>query len=133
VNRRIIPILPVLASGLAVLAAAMPWALGFAGSQAAVAGGIAFAMAFAPLAMMITALRPAALVCLAGGVWLAASPWLLDYASRGTAAWSADLLAGGALAALSWEARRGASPAVAPTLAAPPATAAAAPRDQRAA
>jgi hypothetical protein len=132
VNRRIIPILPVLASGLVVLAAAMPWALGFAGSPAAVAGGIAFAMAFAPLAMMITALRPAALMCLAGGGWLAASPWLLDYASRGTAAWSADLLAGGALAALSWEAQR-ARPALAPAVAAPPATAAAAPRDQRAA
>lgn len=105
-TRRLTTVLPVLACGLVVLAAAMPWPLAFATSHAAVADHIAFAMAFAPLAMMITALRPAALVCLAGGVWLAASPWLLGYASRSPAAWAGDLVAGAGLAALAWAAQR---------------------------
>jgi cytochrome bd-type quinol oxidase subunit 1 len=47
--------------------------------------GIAFAMAFAPLALMISALPPASAVCGAGGLWLAASPWALGYASSGFA------------------------------------------------
>jgi hypothetical protein len=69
-----------------------------------VANAIAFAMAFAPLALMIVALRPASDVCVAGGVWLAASPWVLGYSSRGPAAWGADLLLGAGLAVISWQA-----------------------------
>jgi hypothetical protein len=97
-------LLPPAASCLVVLAAAAPWLLGFGSSHAAVANGIAFAMAFAPLALLIAALRPAAAVCVAGGAWLAASPWLLGYAAAGAPAWAADLLLGAALAAVSWRA-----------------------------
>ncbi len=95
-------VLAPVASGLVVLAAASPWVLGFSSSHAAVANAIAFAMAFAPLALMIAALRPAAAVCVAGGVWLAASPWALGYASGGVAPWGADLLLGTAFASISW-------------------------------
>lgn len=94
-------LLPPLASGLVVLAAASPWVLGFSASHAAVANAIAFAMAFAPLALMIGALRPASAVCVAGGVWLAASPWVLDYSSAGVPAWAADLVLGTALVSIS--------------------------------
>ena len=96
--------LPPLASGVVVLAAAAPWVLGFSDSHAAVANGIAFTMAFAPLALLIGALRPAAVACMAGAAWLAVSPWVLGYSSAGVAAWGADLLLGVALAALSWRA-----------------------------
>jgi hypothetical protein len=96
---------PELASGLVVLAAAAPWLLGFSASHSAVANGIAFAMAFAPLALMIGALPPASAVCGAGGLWLAASPWLLGYSSSGVAAWAADLLLGAALTAIAWHAQ----------------------------
>jgi hypothetical protein len=96
---------PALASGLVVLAAASPWLLGFSASHAAVANGIAFAMAFAPLALMIAALPPASAVCGAGGLWLAASPWALGYASSGVAAWAADLVLGIALMAIAWRRR----------------------------
>lgn len=94
-------VLPTLASGLVVLAAASPWLLGFSASHAAVANAIAFAMAFGPLALMIGALRPASAVCVAGGAWLAASPWALGYSSAGLAAWAADLLLGAALVSVS--------------------------------
>jgi hypothetical protein len=97
-------LLPALACGFVVLAAASPWALGFGTSHAAVANGIAFAMAFGPLALMITALRPASDACIAGGVWLAVSPWVLGYSSAGLAAWGANLLVGAGLAAISWQA-----------------------------
>jgi hypothetical protein len=97
-------LLPPLACGFVVLAASSPWALGFSTSHAAVANGIAFAMAFGPLALMITAPRPASSVCIAGGVWLAVSPWALGYSSAGPAAWGADLLVGTGLAAISWQA-----------------------------
>ena len=98
-------VLPPLASGLVVLAAASPWLLGFSASHAAVANGIAFAMAFAPLALMIGALPPASAVCGAGGIWLAASPWVLGYGSTGVAAWAADLILGVALIAIGWQRR----------------------------
>jgi hypothetical protein len=102
-NRRADP-LPPLAAGLVVLAAASPWVLGFGASHAAIANAIAFAMGFAPLALMIAALPPAAVASVAGGVWLAASPWALGYSSMGVAAWGADLLLGVSLAAVSWTA-----------------------------
>lgn len=95
---------PVVASALVVLAAASPWVLGFATSHAAVANAIAFAMAFVPLALMITALRPASAVCIAGGAWLAASPWVLGYSSVGPVAWGTDLLLGAGVAVVSWQA-----------------------------
>lgn len=88
------------ASGVVTAALAAPWLLGFSASHAAVADHVAFAMSFVPLALLIAALRPAAVVCVAGGTWLMASPWLLDYAGRGTAAWAADLLLGAALGLL---------------------------------
>jgi hypothetical protein len=97
--------LPPLASTLVVLAAASPWLLGFSSSHAAVANGIAFAMAFAPLALMISALPPASSVCGAGGLWLAASPWALGYGSSGVAAWAADLVLGVALVVIAWRRR----------------------------
>jgi hypothetical protein len=112
-------LLPPLASGLVVLAAASPWLLGFSHSHAAVANGIAFAMAFAPLALLIAALRPASAVCTAGGAWLAASPLVLGYSSAGTAAWGADLLLGTALAAISWRAAHGTSRSASPPSAVP--------------
>lgn len=91
-------------SGLVVLATAAPWLLGFSASHAAVANGIAFLMAFSPLALMAPGLRPAAAVCLLAGVWLTVSPWVLGYWSQGTAAWAADLILGVALVAASWRA-----------------------------
>ena len=97
------PVAPA-AAGLVALATAAPWLLGFSASHAAVANAIAFLMAFSPLALMAPALRPAAAVCLVAGAWLAVSPWVLGYWSRGIAAWAADLILGVALAAVSWRA-----------------------------
>ena len=87
-----------------MLATAAPWLLGFSASHAAVANGIAFLMAFSPLALMAPALRPAAAVCLVAGAWLAISAWVLGYWSEGIAAWATDLILGVALAIVSWRA-----------------------------
>jgi hypothetical protein len=92
------------ASGVVLLAAAAPWLLGFSASHAAVANGIAFLMAFSPLALMAPALRPAAAVCVVAGAWLALSPWVLGYWSVGIAAWAADLVLGVGLGLMSWRA-----------------------------
>jgi hypothetical protein len=92
--------LPLVAAGLAGAMALAPWLLGFSGSHAAVAGHITFAMAFAPIALLVRALPAAAAVTVAAGAWLAVSPWALGYASRGGAAWAADVLAGLTLVAL---------------------------------
>jgi SPW repeat-containing protein len=97
---------PLLAAALVTAGAVAPWALGFSASHAAVAGAIAFAMAFGPIAMLVSALPAAALTTSAAGVWLAASPWALGYASSGAATWAVDLLAGVALTALGWRAWR---------------------------
>ena len=99
--------LPAAASTLVAFALAAPWLLDFNASHPAVANHIAFAMAFGPLALMVTALRAAAVTCIAGGTWLIASPWLLGYASTGSAGWLADLLLGAALVLLSSEALSG--------------------------
>jgi hypothetical protein len=99
--------LPAAASALVGVVVAAPWLLGFSASHAAVANHIAFAMAFGPLALMVTALRAAAATCIAGGAWLTASPWVLGYASTGLAGWLADLLIGAALVLLSFEALSG--------------------------
>lgn len=98
--------LPVAAASVVGAILIAPWALGFSASHAAVAGHIAFAMTFGPIALLITALRAAALTTAAAGAWLMASPWLLGYASRGTTAWGADLVAGLLLVALSRRALR---------------------------
>jgi hypothetical protein len=97
-------LLPPLAALTVVLAAASPWVFGFSGSHAAVANGIAFAMAFSPLALMLGALSAASMACAAGGLWLAASPWALGYSSSASGAWAVDLLLGGTLALISWRA-----------------------------
>jgi hypothetical protein len=99
--------LPAAASTLVGVALAAPWLLDFNASHPAVANHIAFAMAFGPLALMVTALRAAAATCIAGGAWLIASPWVLGYASTGSAGWLADLLIGAALILLSSEALSG--------------------------
>jgi hypothetical protein len=57
-------------------------------------------MAFAPIALLISALPAAAVTTAAAGAWLVAGPWALGYASVGAAAWSADLVAGVTLIAL---------------------------------
>ncbi|HXD67978.1 MAG TPA: SPW repeat protein [Solirubrobacteraceae bacterium] len=102
--------LPAAAAAIVVLVTVSPWALGFSGSHAAVAGHIAFAMGFGPIAVLVSAL-PAAAVCTAlGGGWLVASPWALGYASVGVGAWSADLVCGIALIVLSVAARRAGEP-----------------------
>jgi hypothetical protein len=87
-----------------LLAAVSPWLLGFDGSHAAVANAIAFAMAFAPLTLMIGAFTAVSAVCAAGGLWLAASPWALGYSSYGIAGWGTALLLGAALIAISFRA-----------------------------
>jgi hypothetical protein len=93
--------LAVASTALIALVTVSPWALGFSASHAAVAGHIAFAMGFGPIAVLISALPAAAVsIGLAGG-WLIASPWALGYASVGVGAWSADLVGGLALVALS--------------------------------
>jgi hypothetical protein len=96
--------LPAAASTLVAVALAAPWLLDFNASHPAIANHIAFAMAFGPLALMVTALRAAAATCVAGGAWLIASPWVLGYASSGLAGWLADLLLGAALVLISSEA-----------------------------
>ena len=98
--------LPPLASTLIALGVASPWLLGFSASHAAIANHIAFAMAFAPISLMMTSLRPASATCMVGGAWLAISPWPLAYASQGPAAWGVDLLIGGALMWMAWRAWR---------------------------
>ena len=97
--------LPVLAATVITAITVAPWALGYSASHAAVAGHIAFAMAFGPIALLISALPAAAVTTAAAGVWLVASPWALGYASLGATTWSADLLAGVTLIALGVRAR----------------------------
>jgi SPW repeat-containing protein len=100
--------LPALAAAVVTASAAAPWALGFAGNHAAIAGSIAFAMTFGPIALLVTAV-PAAAATTTGlaGAWLAASPWALGYAHRGLAAWLADLALGLVLMAIARAALRG--------------------------
>lgn len=98
--------LAVAAMAVIVLVTAAPWVLGFSASHAAVAEHIAFAMAFAPIAVLISALPAAAISIATAGGWLMASPWALGYASVDVGAWGADLLGGVALVALSAAALR---------------------------
>lgn len=66
---------------------------------------LAFHLTFAVLG---GALVTASAVCAAGGVWLAAAPWALGYATAGALAWEGDLLPGAALASISMMAVRAA-------------------------
>lgn len=100
-------LLPAFAATVITAITVAPWALGFSSSHGAVAGHIAFAMAFAPIALLMSALPGAAPIIAAAGAWLAASPWALGYAALGATAWSADLLAGLILIALGVSARHG--------------------------
>lgn len=79
-----------------------PTALGFDASTPALAGHIAFAMAFLPLTVIAMALRPALAVCGLGGAWPAISPWVTGYAPAETAAWINDLVVGALL--MTWSA-----------------------------
>jgi hypothetical protein len=72
---------------------------GFADNHAAVANHVSLVFGFAPLALIMVNLRPAAFVTLLGGVWLIASPWLLGYATD-HAAWLNELVSGMALVVL---------------------------------
>jgi hypothetical protein len=83
----------VAAGALMTWVALGPWVWGYAGSGAAVASHVFFIFAFGPLALLIVALRPAALVLAVAGVWLAASPWLLGYATDHSA-WLSELVTG---------------------------------------
>jgi hypothetical protein len=79
-----------------------------------VANHVALVFGFAPLALIMVNLRPAAFVTLLGGVWLTASPWLLGYATD-HAAWLNELVSGTVLVVLcanaagvgSWRRARG--------------------------
>lgn len=70
------------APALVAWTAAAPWALGVSDSEAALAGHIAFPMAFIPLALLARALPAAAAVCALGGLWLALSPLALGCSSE---------------------------------------------------
>jgi hypothetical protein len=70
-----------------------PWIVGFSDSHAAVVSHIAFTALFAPVALLIVVWRPAAFGLLAGGCWLALSPWILDYAADHLA-WLTELVSG---------------------------------------
>jgi hypothetical protein len=76
-----------------------PWVWGFARSHAAVANHVTLVFGFAPLALIMVNLRPAAFVTLLGGIWLLASPWVLGYATD-HAAWLNELVSGAALVVL---------------------------------
>lgn len=82
-----------------VWVALSPWVWGFADNHAAVANHVSLVFGFAPLALIMVNLRPAAFVTLLGGVWLIASPWLLGYATD-HAAWLNELVSGTALVVL---------------------------------
>jgi hypothetical protein len=71
----------------------------FADSHAAVANHVALVFGFAPLALIMVNLRAAAFVTLAGGIWLAVSPWALGYATN-HAAWLNEMVSGLALTVL---------------------------------
>jgi hypothetical protein len=92
--------------------AVSPFIWGFADKNAAVANHVFLVFSFGPMVMMIASLRPAAIVTIAGGFWLAISPWVLGYAGDHQA-WLNELVTGALLIALSasaagigWPARR---------------------------
>lgn len=90
---------PIAGAAIFLWVAVSPWIWGFADSHAAVANHVALLFGFAPLALIMVNLRPAAFVTLLGGIWLAAGPWALGYATD-HAAWLNDLASGLALIVL---------------------------------
>ena len=113
---------PIAGSAIFLWVAASPWIWGFAGSRPAVANHVALVFGFAPLALIMVNLRPAAVVALLGGVWLVASPWALGYATNHLA-WLNELITGLALivlclhvAGVRFLARRGSPPVLANTV-----------------
>jgi SPW repeat len=87
------------AGAVIVWIAVSPWVWGFAGAHPAIANHVFLVLGFGPLALIIGALRPAALVTIGGGVWLAVSPWILGY-SGNHLAWVNELITGALLVAL---------------------------------
>jgi hypothetical protein len=92
--------LPLAAGAVILWIAVSPWVWGFAGSRSAVADHVFIVLSFGPMSAMIAALRPAALVTLAGAIWLVLSPWILGYAIP-HAAWVDETVTGALLAVLS--------------------------------
>ena len=90
---------PIAGAAIFLWVALAPWIWGFADSHAAVANHVALVFGFAPLALIMVNLRPAAFVTLLGGIWLVASPWALGYATN-HAAWLNELASGSALTVL---------------------------------
>jgi hypothetical protein len=84
---------PLAAGVLIAWIAVSPWVWGFAGAHPAVANHVFLVLGFGPLAVMIAALRPAAVVTVGGGVWLALSPCILGYAGDHVA-WLNELVTG---------------------------------------
>jgi len=84
---------PLAAGALVAWLAISPWVWGFADSRSAVANHVFLVLGFGPLALMIAALRPAAVVTMLGGTWLVLSPWILGYAGD-HAAWLNEIVAG---------------------------------------
>jgi hypothetical protein len=86
-----------LAAGALMLWIALgPWIWGYATSGSAVANHVFLIFAIGPLTLILTVLRPAALVVLAASLWLTASPWLLGYATNHSA-WLNELVTGALL------------------------------------
>jgi hypothetical protein len=90
---------PLAAGALTVWVAVSPWVWGFADSHSAVANHVFLVLAFGPLALLVSVLRPAAVVTVLGGIWLAVSPWVLGYATD-NAAWLNELVVGVLLSVL---------------------------------
>src|SRR5689334_2396476 len=91
---------PLVGGALITWVAVSPWIWGFADKNAAVASHVFMVFSFGPLALLIAALRPAAIVTIAGGLWLTLSPWVLGYAGDHQA-WLNELVTGLLLITLS--------------------------------
>lgn len=97
----------VLAPALVAWTAAAPWAFGASDSEAALAGHIAFAMAFVPLALLARVLPAAAATCAAGGLWLAVSPLALGFSSEALLTVNDTVIGWALVACAATEPRRG--------------------------
>jgi len=75
--------------------------LGYGQVRPALANHIALAMALGVLVVLASVVRAASVTCGLLGAWLAASPWLIGYASTTTAGAVNDVLSGLALICLS--------------------------------
>ena len=91
---------PLAGGAIMTWVAVSPFIWGFADKNGAVANHVFLFFSFGPMVLMIASLRPAAIVTIAGGVWLALSPWVLGYAGDHQA-WLNELVTGLLLIALS--------------------------------